>query len=114
MSGSGRSRANENRAIRQEALREQFSNKGLYQHVLEISNKLNNLEVDIDPLQVQRLRHAADINMKLVDKYLPTEKPTQITGANNGPVEFQQLSDEELKKRAESLAAAIGLSRISD
>ncbi len=73
---------NINRAIRQETLREQLSAKGLVQHVLEISEKLSNEEVELEPLQVQRLKHAADLQLKLISKYLPDLKGVELTGAN--------------------------------
>lgn len=73
-------RADANRKIRQEALREQLANKGLVQHVIEIAEKLNNLNEELDQLQTQRLRAAADIKCKLINKYLPDIKTTELTG----------------------------------
>ena len=80
MASSGVSRAQENKRIRQEALREQLANKGLVQHVLEISRKLQTLDDELDSLQIQRLKASADIQNKLIDKYLPSLKATEVSG----------------------------------
>lgn len=73
-------RANENRKIRQEALRDQLANKGLMQQVIEISEKLNNLDIELSPTEVQRLNSAATLKLKLVDKYLPGMKLVEMEG----------------------------------
>jgi len=80
-------RAQQNRAIRQEALREQLSAKGLLQQVIEIAEKLSDLDKELDPLKVQRLKASADLKIKLVAKYLPDLKSTELTGADGGPLE---------------------------
>lgn len=92
MAASGISRAQENKHIRQEALREQLSTQGHIQHVVDIATKLMDLDTALDNLQVTRLKTASDIKLKLIDKYLPTEKPTQITGSGEeGAVIFSWL-----------------------
>jgi len=75
--------AAKNRAIRQEALREQLSAQGHVQHVIDISNKLSDLEgkvssknIELDALQIQRLKAAADIKKSLINKYLPDDAKT--------------------------------------
>lgn len=73
-------RAQQNRKIRQDALREQLASKGLVQHVIEIAEKLCDLEAELDQLQTQRLKAAADLKLKLVNKYLPDIKTTELTG----------------------------------
>ena len=74
--------ANINRAIRQETLREQLAAKGLVQHVLEISTKLTDETLELEPLQVQRLKHAADLQLKLINKYLPDLKGVELSGTD--------------------------------
>jgi len=84
------SRADKNRKVRQEALREQLSAQGHVQHVIDISNKLANLEgEDLDSLAIQRLKAAADIKKGLIAKYLPDLKSTELTGEGGGPVELE-------------------------
>lgn len=74
MPASGISRANENKRIRQEALREQLSVGGHIQHVIDNAKKLQDLDEELDSLKIQRLKAAADIKMKLINKYLPDLK----------------------------------------
>lgn len=76
----GETRAQSNRRIRQEALRDQLANQGHVQHVLDITDELRDLGNELNSTEVQRLRAAADIKLKLIDKYLPSIKPIEITG----------------------------------
>ena len=77
--------AQRNRAIRQEALREQLSKQKLVEKVLDISEKMQ--KPDFDNADLPRLRAAADINLALIKKYLPDVKQTELTGEGGGPVE---------------------------
>ena len=90
MPSSGVTRANENKRIRQEALREQLASQGHVQHVIDISEKLQNLEESLDGLQIQRLRAAAEIKKNLIDKYLPSLKATDlsVSDAEGNPLSF--------------------------
>ena len=90
MASSGVSRANENRRIRQEALREQLASQGHVQHVIDISEKLQTLSVELDGLQIQRLRAAAEIKKNLIDKYLPSLKATDlsVSDVDGNPLNF--------------------------
>jgi hypothetical protein len=81
-------RAQQNRKIRQDALREQLAAKGLVQHVLEISNKLQEPEVPLEPNDIQRLRAAADIKLKLIDKYLPSLKGVELSQDPDNPIDM--------------------------
>ena len=79
MSSTGVSRANAQRAIRREALREQLSNQGHAQHVVDLLEKLTNLSDDYTPIEVQRMSKALEIKMKIIAKYLPDDKePTDV------------------------------------
>lgn len=80
MAASGVTRANANRKIRQEALREQLAAGGHVEHVIDISNKLADLSEEMDSLTIQRLKAAADIKKSLISKYLPDTKAMEITG----------------------------------
>ena len=94
MAASGNSRAQENRKIRQDALREQLANKGLVQHVLEISDKLSNLDEELDALEIQRLKAAADIKKGLISKYLPDLKAVELTGEGGNELIIKLSSDD--------------------
>ena len=79
----GVSRAEQNRAIRQEALRESLEAGGHIQHVVDISDKLSDLDTKLEATEVHRLKAAADIKLKLIDKYLPTLKVYEGAGDND-------------------------------
>lgn len=104
MANRGNSRADENRKIRQEAIREQLSNKQLLEQVVKIAEKLEDLEgekkadnANLDALKVSRLRHAADLKLKLVNKYLPDLKAVEMDLDTTGPIQVAviKLSDVE-------------------
>jgi len=79
-------RAQMNKKIRQEALREQLSSQGHVQHVVDSIDKLEQLDEELDSTQVQRIRAAIDSRLKLVDKYLPSLKSVELTGDEDNPV----------------------------
>lgn len=96
MARSGQSRAQANRAIRADALREQLSNGGHAQHVLEITEKLTDLTNELTPIEVTRLKAAADLKMKIVDKYLPSPQ-TIDTRVETVDKQESNLTDDELR-----------------
>ena len=73
---------NKNRAIRQEALREQLSKQKHVEHVIDIAEQLSKQGAILEPVDVQRLKAAADIKLKLISKYLPDLRSTELTGAD--------------------------------
>jgi hypothetical protein len=79
MAGIGVSRANQNRAIRQEALRASLEAGGHIQHVLDICKELDDLKIDMDAIAVQRKRAVIDTKMKLIGKYLPDTKSVELS-----------------------------------
>ena len=81
--------AHKNRAIRQEALREQLASQGHVQHVVDIAQKLVNLDNDLDQVKVQRLKAAADIKLKLIAKYIPDLKAMEVTGEGGEKISFK-------------------------
>jgi|TARA_R110001632_G_scaffold105782_6_gene215343 hypothetical protein len=78
MTTAGHSRANENKRIRQEALREQLSNGKHVEHVIEMVDKISRLEDELDAGQVNRLKIASDLKMRLINKYLPDLKQSEV------------------------------------
>lgn len=104
--GSGESRAEANRRIRREALRDQLEAKGLVQKVIESTDELADLEKrDMDSVQVQRLRAANDARLKLINKYLPDAKEDQNVTLN-GILGVTDMTDDELTRRIEQLEQA--------
>lgn len=86
MTRDTRTKAQRNRAIRQEALREQLAAGGHLQHVIDMANKMADVAVDMDSIEIQRLRAAMDVKLKLVDKYLPSLKAVEVTGEEGGAI----------------------------
>lgn len=75
-----KTRAQINRGIRQEALREQLCQQGHVQHVVDLTNKLADLDSALDNNEVNRLKIVIDTKLKLMNKYIPDLKSTEITG----------------------------------
>lgn len=90
--GSGLSAADRNRRIRQEALREQLSSQKLVEQVVDIAKKIGNLDEDLEPEKVARLKIAAELNLKIVNKYLPDLKQTELIGDPEQPVEHKHVA----------------------
>ena len=78
--------ANKNRAIRQEALREQLSNQGHVQHIVEMLNEIQDLQRDLDANDLARYKVAIDTKLKLIGKYLPDLKSVEHTGDEDAPI----------------------------
>lgn len=91
-----KTRAQLNREVRQEALRDQLEAQGHVQHVVEIAGKLRDLKNDLESQQVTRLKSAADLHLKLIDKYLPSLQSTTIDQTIEHLVRAQELSDDAL------------------
>ena len=98
---SGESRAQANRRIRQEALREQLAQQGHVQHAVDILEKLKDLKceksnkgVELDSIAVTRLSKALDGHLKLVNKYLPDQKEVfnEHTGEDGQPIATQSIT----------------------
>lgn len=79
-------RAQSNRAIRQEALREQLTAGGHLQHVVDLAKQLAELDGKLDSTEVARLKAAAEIKLKLIGKFLPDVKSVEVTGDADNPV----------------------------
>jgi hypothetical protein len=79
-----KTKAQLNRQVRQEALREQLSQQGHEQYISEIISNLSDPEMEYDSLWVQRLKAAADLRLKLMAKYIPDLKSQELTGPEGG------------------------------
>ena len=83
-----RTRSQRNRAIRQDATREQLAAKGLVQHVLELVKKINDAT---EPLEITKYKAAAEIQLKLINKFLPDLKSTELN--ISGQVDVGPIDD---------------------
>ena len=73
-----------NRQMRQEGLRDFLSSQKLIEKVIDISEKLMEPDKEYDALDIQRMRTAAELNLKLAAKVLPDLKSTELTGPEGG------------------------------
>jgi hypothetical protein len=83
-SSVAKTKAQLNRQMRQEGLRDFLAQQKLIEKVIEISNKLIEPEEEYDALDIQRMRTAAELNLKLTSKFLPDLKSTELTGPEGG------------------------------
>ena len=95
-------RANQNRKIRQDALREQLSNQKLVEKVIDSIKEIDELasinikdyssaeEYNADVVaakdKANLIKISIDSRMRLVSKYLPDLMSTDITGDSDNPV----------------------------
>jgi len=93
---AGGSRAEENRAIRQEELRAKLSAGKHIEHVIENANKLQELTIPLEPAEVNRLKAASDIKLKLINKYLPDVKQIELSGS----VDSEQVHNHRVSFRS--------------
>ena len=79
-----KTRAQLNRALRQEEMRNKIEASGYESHVHEVVKKLLDPEQEYDSIEVQRMKSAADLSIKMMAKFMPDLKSTEITGADGG------------------------------
>lgn len=77
-------RSAKNKAIRQENLREQLAAQGHVQQVVNIAKKLNRDGNKMKATTIQAKIAAANIHLKLINKYLPDLKQVEIEGDIDG------------------------------
>jgi len=94
-----------NRRIRQEALREQLSNGGHVQHVVDIAKKLYDGYLELEATNIAALKAAADIKLKLIGKYIPDLKSVEISQDPENPV--TEMSSGALSDAINSLTAKL-------
>ena len=93
-------RANMNRKIRQDALREQLAEQGHVQQVIVNIEKIEQHGATMEAQELNALKIANDQRLRLVNKYLPDLKATEITGEAGGPISVSDMatwSDEQLE-----------------
>jgi len=72
--GSGLSRANRNRAVRQDALRETLSKQGHLHSAIELITKIKDLSITLEPIEAKRLEIALGGHLKLISLYIPAAR----------------------------------------
>ena len=109
----GRPAGSVNRPKRQllALLQEKYPN---YQPVLEMTRAAVELSKQAEETNEANLWTQASTAHEKVAQYVtPKLKALEVTGPEGGPIEWAELSDDDLRKRAESLAATLGIGRDS-
>ena len=96
MPKQGQSKAQANRAMRQEALRETLSSQGHIQHVIENITKIECLDESSETFSnaLNKYKVANEQRLRLINKYLPDLRATEHTADGGNPLVdlFAQLS----------------------
>lgn len=81
-------RAQSNRRIRQEALREQLANQGHVLQYIETLDKIQELDIYSEKFtnELNKLKTANEQRLKIIDKYLPSEKYIEHAGDQDNPI----------------------------
>jgi len=79
-----KTRAQLNRATRQAEMRKKIEASGYETHVANVVKKLLDPELEFDSIEVQRMKSAADLSIKMMAKFMPDMKSTEITGPDGG------------------------------
>lgn len=85
-------RAQTNRRIRQEALRDQLASQKHVEHVVEILEKIQEPEQELSPIDIQRYKLVIDTRLALIKKYLPDAKEqldVNLGGQENNPLRIK-------------------------
>ncbi len=82
-----------NKKVRQDALREQISKRCTVQQVLKNIEKMEEQGAAMESTELQALRAATDTRLKLLNKYIPDLKQSDIelTGADGGPIQTDSV-----------------------
>lgn len=91
-----KTRAQLNRAVRQEALREQLAAQGHVQHVIDNLEEMQKLDgtQETDKFNIDKLKIINEQKMKLISKYLPDLKAVELTGEAGGPISIEEWMDQ--------------------
>ncbi len=83
--------ATRNRKAKQEALRDYLESRGLIQHIFELLEKIEDESTDVDANKLARYKTGIDTRLKLVAKYLPDLKQTELIGDPDQPVSVSPI-----------------------
>jgi len=81
-----RTRAQQNRAIRQEALRESLAAGGHLEHVVEMIAKIADVDNELEASDISRFKIAAELKLRLIAKYLPDVKQVELQAEHTGTI----------------------------
>ena len=89
-------RAQLNRKVRQDALREQLASQKHVEHVVEIVDEIKDPSIQIEQEMIARYKLVIDTKLKLINKYLPDLKSTEITGEGGEPLSIDIIHYAEI------------------
>ena len=104
---AGNDRLEKNRAVRQEALREQLQANQLIAQTLDRVKKLDGL--NLEPNQIAAIKAANDASLRLLNKVLPDLKAMELSQDPENPVfSDERALDSALGRLIEAVASAEG------
>ena len=94
MAKQGQTIKQANRAVRQETLREWLSQKCTTQHLVDNIQKIEALDDTSETFvnQLNKLKTANEQRLKVMNKYLPDLKSTEITGESGGAIMITEIT----------------------
>ena len=102
---AGNDRMEKNRAIRQEALREQLKADQLIRQTIARVEKLDGLNLEAN--QIAAIKAANDASLRLLAKVLPDLKAVELSQDPENPVfKNERALDSELARLVETVASA--------
>jgi len=79
-------RAQLNRKVRKDALREQLQAQGHVQHVVDILHLLGDPNAVLEEEMLERYKVVLNAKFKLISKYLGDDKSIEVTGDPEAPL----------------------------
>ena len=88
-----KTRAQENRAMRQDSLREWLSKKCTAQHLVDNLEKIEALDPDSEVFtnSLSKFKVANEQRLKIMNKYLPDVRQVELSGVDGNPIEIDQV-----------------------
>jgi len=97
--------AAKNKKIREQALRDQLSQKQLHTQVINIANKLDEQHLNLEATHISALKASAELKLKLINKYMPDLKAVEHSQDPENPI--AELGDTELRAQINELMAKL-------
>lgn len=72
------------REINREELKRYLSERGKVSHIFDLLEKVDDLNNDMEPIELQRVKLSIDTRLSLLKKYLPDEKSVEVKNEEGG------------------------------
>ena len=93
--------AAKNKKVREQALRDQLSQKQLHTQVIRIADKLDNQHLELEATHISALKASAELKLKLINKYMPDLKAVELSQDPENPI--TAMTDSELSAQIAAL-----------